>query len=131
MPVTSCFIVQLYPCRLQPPAGRLLETLWLSRLMHSAKNIIRCFVQSNPGLQKLVAGVFGLPFGLAMVLICGAELFTGNTCSMAVALYEGNINLGDLIKNWVLSYAGARRASILNDVLRLIIPAAVMMESMT
>lgn len=62
-----------------------------------------------------MAGVFGLPFGLAMVLICGAELFTGNTCSMAVALYEGNINFGDLIKNWVLSYAGACRASSSNS----------------
>ena len=64
-------------------------------------------VQSNPGLQKLVAGAFGLPFGLAMVLICGAELFTGNTNYMACALFEGRISLKALLKNWVLSYSGA------------------------
>mmetsp|Transcript_6450 Transcript_6450/g.18608 ORF Transcript_6450/g.18608 Transcript_6450/m.18608 type:complete len:341 (-) Transcript_6450:3-1025(-) len=59
---------------------------------------------SNPGLQKLVAGAFGLPFGLFMVLVCGAELFTGNTCIMAAAMYAGAIKPGDLIKNWILSY---------------------------
>lgn len=29
--------------------------------------------QSNPGLQHLIFGAFGLPFGLALILICGGE----------------------------------------------------------
>ena len=41
---------------------------------------------SNPGLQKLVYGAFGLPFGLFLVLLCGAELFTGNTALLTAAV---------------------------------------------
>ena len=33
----------------------------------------------NPGLQKIIFGAFGLPFGLIMTLVTGGELFTGNT----------------------------------------------------
>ena len=33
----------------------------------------------NPGLQKIIMGAFGLPFGLIMTLVTGGELFTGNT----------------------------------------------------
>lgn len=33
----------------------------------------------NPGLQKIILGAFGLPFGLIMTLVTGGELFTGNT----------------------------------------------------
>ncbi len=67
--------------------------------------------QTNPGLQKLVAGAFGLPFGLFMVLVCGAELFTGNTCIMAAAAYEGAVTPVDVLKNWALSFTGAGLAS--------------------
>ena len=68
----------------------------------------RSCLQTNPGLQKLVAGMVGLPFGLLMVLICGAELFTGNTCIMACAAYERRCSVGQLLRNWVVSYAGKR-----------------------
>lgn len=58
-------------------------------------------------MQKLVAGAFGLPFGLFMVLVCGGELFTGNTSIMAAAMYQGAVSPTQLVKNWLLSYAGA------------------------
>lgn len=61
---------------------------------------------TNPGLQKLVSGVFGLPLGLAISLITGAELFTGNTSIMTTAYFAGRINFKALIKNWMFSYAG-------------------------
>jgi formate/nitrite transporter FocA (FNT family) len=38
---------------------------------------------TDPGLQKLVFGAFGLPFGLTMVIVCGAELVTGNFAVMS------------------------------------------------
>lgn len=44
---------------------------------------------SNPGVQKFFLGAIGLPFGLCMCLICGAELFIGNTMLLAAAMYEG------------------------------------------
>lgn len=67
---------------------------------------------TNPGLQRLVSGVFGLPFGLLMVLICGAELFTGNTCSVAAALYEGKASASQLLKSWIVSYTANLVGSI-------------------
>jgi formate/nitrite transporter len=67
---------------------------------------------TNPGLQKLVAGVVGLPFGLIMVTVCGAELFTGNTCSCAAAFYEGRISLAQLLRIWIVSFAANLVGSI-------------------
>lgn len=62
--------------------------------------------QTNPGLQKMVLGAFGLPFGLIMTLVSGAELFTGNTALVTAAHLEGKVSKKDLIKNWVASYLG-------------------------
>ena len=42
----------------------------------------------NPGVQKLLFGAFGLPFGLALIVICGADLYTANTAFLPAALYE-------------------------------------------
>jgi len=61
---------------------------------------------ANPGLQKIIFGAFGLPFGLIMTLVTGAELFTGNTALVTAAVMEGKTSTKDLIKNWVASYAG-------------------------
>lgn len=68
---------------------------------------------SNPGLQKIIAGAFGLPFGLLMVLVCGGELFTGNTALVTAAIYEKKANLGQLAKSWIVSYAGNLVGSLL------------------
>jgi len=40
------------------------------------------------GVQKLLLGLFGLPTGLAMVVIAGGELFTGNTAFLTAATIE-------------------------------------------
>ena len=44
--------------------------------------------KDDPGLQKLVYGAFGLPFGLAMIVICGGELYTSNAAFMPAAVFE-------------------------------------------
>jgi len=61
---------------------------------------------SNPGLHKMVLGSFGLPVGLILTLVTGAQLFTGNTMVCMAAMMEGQIKLKDLLKNWVGSYSG-------------------------
>jgi len=61
---------------------------------------------SNPGLQKILFGSFGLPFGLIMVLVTGGQLFTGNTAVGYAALQEGKITKSELAKNWLASYSG-------------------------
>ena len=55
------------------------------------------------GLTKLVGGlVFCL--GLILVVVAGAELFTGNTL-MVVSWISGKTSLGRLSRNWGLVYA--------------------------
>lgn len=54
------------------------------------------------GLSKLIAGSI-FPVGLMLVLICGADLFTGN-CLMVVAWVEKKITFKGMMKNWVIIY---------------------------
>lgn len=61
---------------------------------------------ANPGLQKIIFGAFGLPFGLIMTLVTGGELFTGNTALVTAAYKEGQTDGKSLMKNWIASYAG-------------------------
>jgi len=56
------------------------------------------------GLNKLVGGlVFSL--GLILVVIAGAELFTGNNL-IVVAWVGGKLTLGQVMRNWVIVYFG-------------------------
>lgn len=59
---------------------------------------------TNYGLKKLVAGAV-FPVGLMLVLVCGAELFTGNNL-LTVAFIEKEISFKDLIKNWIIVFIG-------------------------
>ena len=53
---------------------------------------------------KFLAGLI-FPAGLIMVVIAGAELFTGN-CLMIFALAEKKITLKNLLRSWVVVYLG-------------------------
>ncbi len=56
------------------------------------------------GLNKLLGGlVFSL--GLILVVIAGAELFTGNNLIM-MAWVSGKLTLAQLMRNWVIVYFG-------------------------
>ncbi|WP_305046537.1 formate/nitrite transporter family protein [Geoalkalibacter sp.] len=56
------------------------------------------------GLTRIVAGsVFSL--GLMLVVICGAELFTGNSLLTKAALH-GHIGWGSIARNWILVLFG-------------------------
>jgi len=68
---------------------------------------------TNPGLQNIVKGAFGLPFGLMMTLVTGAELFTGNTALVTAAVLEKKASLKQLVKSWTVSYSGNLAGSIL------------------
>ncbi|KMT23106.1 formate/nitrite transporter family protein [Clostridium cylindrosporum] len=59
---------------------------------------------SNYGLSKFVAGAL-FPVGLVLVLVCGAELFTGNTL-LIQAYMEKEITLFQFVKNLVTVYVG-------------------------
>jgi formate transporter len=56
------------------------------------------------GLTRITAGVtFSL--GLILVVVGGAELFTGNNL-MIIALLDHKISLGALLRNWAVVYLG-------------------------
>lgn len=66
---------------------------------------------TNVGVSKFVGGAV-FPVGLILVVICGAELFTGN-CLMVVPLADGKINIKEMLKNWVVVYIGNFIGSVL------------------
>ena len=45
------------------------------------------------------------PFGLGLVVVTGSELFTGN-CMLPITLLDGGGTVGQLLRNWALSYLG-------------------------
>lgn len=56
------------------------------------------------GTVRLICGLL-FPFGLGIVVVTGAELFTGN-CLIAVALARRQVTPAALLKNWVVVYLG-------------------------
>lgn len=58
----------------------------------------------NPSLAKLV-GAMVFPAGMAMVLIAGSELFTGNTL-IILAVLERRISMMRMLKSWLFVFVG-------------------------
>ena len=70
---------------------------------------------ASASLAKLLgAAVF--PAGLAMVLIAGSELFTGN-CLIIIPVLEKQAKISAMFKNWILVYIGNFIGGILVSVL--------------
>lgn len=59
----------------------------------------------NPSLQRLLSGCM-FPIGLILVVILGAELFTGNNAMLIPALMKRRISVLDIVRNWILVYIG-------------------------
>ena len=59
---------------------------------------------ANLSLRRLIAGCV-FPAGLAMVVLTGAELFTGNNL-MTIAWMEKRITLKAMLRNWGIVYVG-------------------------
>lgn len=58
----------------------------------------------NPTVARLLSAAI-FPAGLAMVLIAGSELFTGNTL-IVMALLEKKVTLPQMLKNWFFVLLG-------------------------
>jgi len=67
------------------------------------------------GLIRLVAGM-AFSLGLILVIVGGAELFTGSTI-ISVAVFNKKIKISKLIKNWLTVYIGNFCGAILIAVL--------------
>jgi len=66
---------------------------------------IPSIVEQNPGIAKFLFGA-AFPVGLMLVLLAGAELFTGNNAYFMPAVLERKLKWNSLLKNWGLVYFG-------------------------
>ena len=58
---------------------------------------------NNPGIQKLLSGCM-FPLGLILVVIAGAELFTGNNAVLIPGVLNGKYKWWAVWRNWTLVY---------------------------
>ena len=68
-----------------------------------ASSVVSCTIES-PSVAKLVAALV-FPAGLAMVVLNGSELFTGNNL-MIISVLDKRISIWGMLKNWVIVYFG-------------------------
>ncbi len=70
---------------------------------------------ADAGTARLVTGAV-FPIGLIMIVLLGAELFTGNAL-MVTAVIDGKIGIGALLRNWGVVYVGNFCGAVLMAVL--------------
>ncbi len=66
-------------------------------------NAASCTVE-NASIDKIISGLL-FPIGLVMVVLTGAELFTGD-CLMTISVWEKRLKRSRLIRNLILVYVG-------------------------
>lgn len=71
---------------------------------HTCLTVMTGTLSVSWGLAKLIGGVV-FSTGLMMVVLTGAELFTGNVL-MALSVFEKKITLMELLKSWLVVYLG-------------------------
>ena len=59
---------------------------------------------ASVGIARLICAML-FPFGLGMVVLMGAELFTGN-CLIAISLLERKATFTGMLRNWIIVYLG-------------------------
>ncbi len=57
----------------------------------------------NPSMQKILSGLV-FPIGLILVVILGAELFTGNNGLLMPGVLKGSYGWKSVVKNWTVVY---------------------------
>jgi formate transporter len=72
------------------------------------------------GVSRVAGGVV-FSLGLMLVIVGGAELFTGNTL-MVMAWASGKVSTGQVIRNWMIVYAGSRSNGTKHVKVRLPLP---------
>ena len=67
------------------------------------------------GLSKMLGGL-AFCLGLILVIVAGAELFTGNNL-IIMAFVSGNVTVRQLLRNWIIVYIGNFLGSIATAVI--------------
>jgi len=68
---------------------------------------------NNLGLKRLMMGLFGLPIGLMLIVLCKTQLFTGNTSFYTISIIEKKIKLSRTFISLLVIYLGNLIGSIL------------------
>ncbi|TLD40734.1 MAG: Formate efflux transporter [Candidatus Jettenia ecosi] len=66
----------------------------------------------NPGIGKIVGGAV-FPIALILVVIGGAELFTGYNLLILKGTFRGTVSLGDSMLGWFWTYVGNLGGSLI------------------
>lgn len=83
-------------------------------LAGQGSNMAACHLLAVPetfGLGKALAGVL-FAAGLMMVVLCGGELFTGNSL-IFMGVLERRVSLAGMLRNWLFVYLGNLIGSVL------------------
>ena len=64
-----------------------------------------------PGVKFIMGGCFGV--ALSLVLMAGAELFTGSNFVMAVGMFQKKVTFQDSVTVWVTCWLGNLAGSVL------------------
>ena len=70
----------------------------------SAATNTASFGVADVGTARMICGLL-FPFGLCMVVVTGAELFTGN-CLITISVLEKKASVAGMLRNWVIVYLG-------------------------
>lgn len=60
---------------------------------------------ANPGFQRLLCGM-AFPVGLFMIIMFGADLFTGNNALLIPGWHRGDLSAREVVVNWILVWIG-------------------------
>eukprot|EP00439_Symbiodinium_sp_Y106_P036137 s2193_g4.t1 len=63
--------------------------------------------------KAIFAALF--PINLLLVLQTGGQLFTGNSATMAIGVFEGKAKVKDLLRNWAIAYVANILGCLLID----------------
>lgn len=96
------------------PLGRMFVLAFLAGMFIALAGTAATIASStvtNSSVAKVITSLV-FPAGLAMVIINGTELFTGNNLLIMPVLSK-NITVGQMLKNWLVVYIGNFTGSIL------------------
>ena len=96
------------------PMGYLISAMMSGMFIGFGSILIGCVAGMMTGIPfvKLIQG-FSFCVGLSLVIIAGAELFTGNNFVMAVGSIKGTVTWKETAKVWLMCYVGNWIGSIL------------------
>lgn len=76
-----------------------------SALAFMVGNGVPADAAGNPIIKSILSGMV-FPIGLILVVMLGAELFTGNNALLISGLCRGKYSFGKVLRNWGIVYVG-------------------------